>query len=348
MKYFTVGPTQTFRGFEELLSDALKKEIPSISHRSQEFRELYKSTVHELKRVMNIPEGFSVFFVASANEAMERILQNFSKSSFHYVNGAFSNRFHKIAKNLGIEAKKKEVNFGEGFCEAEKLSTDTICLTHNETSTGVALPLEFIYETKKRNPESIVAVDIVSSAPCYNFDFNNIDIGFFSVQKGFGLPAGLGVIIVRDCIINEPVNDVAFYRNFSFMRQKATEFQTAETPNVLAIYLLGKICKTIDSEIHKKTEEKSKLLYSFFEKTSWKPFVDNYKSNTIIVIETGEDTKNIIDGLKNKGIAVSSGYKDFKEKQIRIANYPMHSKEDIHLLIESMQSLDNKQIHQNI
>jgi aspartate aminotransferase-like enzyme len=63
---------------------------------------------------------------------------------------------------------------------------------------GFALPVAFINQFKSKFPDSLIVVDAVSSLPYPQFDYTKIDSVFFSVQKGFGLPAGLGVWVVND------------------------------------------------------------------------------------------------------------------------------------------------------
>jgi phosphoserine aminotransferase len=178
---------------------AFKEGIPSISHRSKQFEKIFQETTDGLRVLLGIPAGYHVFFTGSATEIWERIIENLvDRTSLHFVNGSFSKRFHEIAVQLKKDAHKIEAAEGHGFPEAHTTSAELIALTHNETSTGVTTPLSFIKETRTRNPLALIAVDAVSSLPYPSFDFNDIDCLFFSVQKGFGLPAGLGVWIVNE------------------------------------------------------------------------------------------------------------------------------------------------------
>ena len=58
------------------------------------------------------------------------------------------------------------------------------------------IPAENIHKVAKQYPDKLIAVDAVSSAPYGDLDYRLLDIVFFSVQKLFGLPAGLGILIV--------------------------------------------------------------------------------------------------------------------------------------------------------
>ena len=141
---------------------------------------------------------------------MERIIQNLvEKKSYHFINGYFAGRFYNISKKLGKDADFIKCEFGKDFNFNDvNISDDVemICVTHNETSTGVVFNADDIYKLKKTHPEKILVVDIVTSVPYYKFDFNLIDVAFFSVQKGFGLPPGLGVMVCRKNLLEKQRN----------------------------------------------------------------------------------------------------------------------------------------------
>jgi phosphoserine aminotransferase len=299
---------------------------------------------------LNIPDDFYVFFLSSATECMERIVQNLvERKTYHFVNGYFAERFLNISKQLGKETEYIKSEYGKDFnWDDENISDDAemICVTHNETSTGVIFDSNKIYDLKKKHPEKIMAVDIVTSVPYYQFDFNYIDVAFFSVQKGFGLPPGLGVMVCRKNLIKKAkeLNNkgivIGTYNSFLKLAANADKNQTTMTPNIPAIYLLGKTCETILDKgvdtMRIDTEKKANLIYNFFDKhPNIKPFVKDreLRSLTTIVLETELDTTKVLAKLEYNDFVVSKGYGDFKDKHIRIGNFPMHKLEDVSNLI---------------
>lgn len=340
--FFTPGPSQLFPTIPKHIKNAVDYNIPSISHRGQQFKQIFKNTVDSLKKLLNIPDTYYVFFLSSATEAMERIIENcVEKYSFHFVNGAFSKNFFQIAVNLKKTPSKVEVDYGSSF-DFKSITipenSEIICFTQNETSTGVALDPKNIYSFKKKYPSKLIAVDIVSSVPYINLDFNLCDYVFFSVQKGFGMPAGLGVLIVSPKALekasylkNKNIN-IGSYHNFLSLLKYQEKNQTPGTPNVLFIYLLGKIIDNLLKiglkTIRKETEEKAKLLYDYLGHGPYlKPAVKdkNIRSKTVIVAEVYGGSKPLIKKLADMGFIIGGGYGVNKEKQIRIANFPAHS-----------------------
>jgi len=348
--FFTPGPSQLYSTVPSHIQTALNEQVTSISHRGESFKEFFRDSRQNLKKLLNIPEEYSIFFAGSATEAMERVIENcVEKYSYHFVNGAFSNRFYITATELKKQAEKKEVELGKGFdlknTEIPK-HTELICFTHNESATGVMLDVNEIQSFKKRYPDKLIAVDIVSSVPYVNLDYSVLDFVFFSVQKGFGLPAGLGVMIVSpdalkkaEYLAKKGMN-IGSYHNFLSLKSFEKKDVTPETPPVLHIYLLKKVIEDmlkvgIDT-IRSETDVKAKMLYDFLD--SYNPpsaFVKekSLRSATIIVADFAHHIENIKKQAKAKGMIVGIGYDPFKETQIRIANMPAHSIEEIELLI---------------
>jgi phosphoserine aminotransferase len=349
--YFTPGPTELYHTVPDHLKQALKDDILSISHRSKAFEHIYSKTVENLKALLNIPEDFTIFFTSSSTETMERIIMNLVGSySFHIVNGAFSNRFYQVANQLGKKARKLETASGQSPNLKNLLISDTfdlIAITQNETSQGIAFPLDEIYQIKSAFPEKLLVVDAVSALPYVAFDYKNVDSVFFSVQHGFGLPAGLAVWLVNQCCIEKAQlnikNDKAFqgYHSVERYYMKALKNQTPETPNILGIYLLSKVTEDMllkgIHQIRRETEYKAALLYHTLENhPKLKCFVNEprYRSKTIIAAETVMPSNEIISYFATKGMILGAGYDKYKFKHVRIANYPAHSKEQIEILTD--------------
>lgn len=354
--YFTVGPTENFPEIKTYAQTATKDKIFSVSHRSKEFTIIQLQTVIELKKLLGIPKDYYIFFVSSATEGMERIIQNLvCKRSFHFVNGYFAERFYNIAKQLQKSPYKAKAEFGGGFdIRNIEIPSDNelICLTQNETSTGVALNMKDIYNLKKRYPEMMIALDIATATPYEKIDFSKIDAAFFSVQKGFGMPPGMGVIILkRKCIAKtkkmlEEGYNIGSYNNFISCALNSDKYETPVTPNLPSIFMLGKICKLLNDRgietIRKETEKKADLIYRFFDKHRFvKPFVQdkNLRSKTTIVLNSSVESELVIKRLSDKGFIISSGYGQFKNSQIRIGNFPVHKTEDVKKLLYTFDNL---------
>ncbi|MGE0588460.1 MAG: aminotransferase class V-fold PLP-dependent enzyme [Cyclobacteriaceae bacterium] len=349
---FSPGPSQLYFTTEDHTRAAFRQGIPSLSHRSKKFEEFYQHTQEQLRELLSIPSSHHIFFTASATEIWERIIQNLvAETSTHFVNGAFSEKFFRAALQLNKDAKDFTVKDGEGFDKPVKVNGEVIGLTHNETSTGVSLPLDFIYGMKELNPSALVCVDAVSSIPFVDFDYNKIDSVYFSVQKGFGMPPGLGVWIVNEnCIAKSEQllskgHSIGTYHSLPSYLANGKKSQTPETPNSVAIYVLGKIAEDMNrrgiNAIRKETLYKSTILYQALQShQKINPFVQEkqYQSPTVVVADCGEQTTSLIEYLNREGIDPGEGYGKHKSNHLRFANFPTHSKEQFELLVDTINS----------
>lgn len=352
--YFTVGPTQTHPNLGEYLNDGLERGIYSISHRGKQFGELFAHTVSSLKKLLDVPADFHIFFIGSATEAMALVIENcVEEKSFHFVNGSFSKRFFQTAEELRKHPEKCEAPAGEGFdlkTVAIPSGAELVCITVNETSTGVEIDMPGIRSLKLKHPDKLFAIDIVSSTPYAKVDYGVIDCAFFSVQKGFGMPSGLGVLIVNDKCIEKSVElqkkgmNIGSFHNFPSLQKSAQKNQTPETPNTLAIYALGRICDSYNKygleKIRKETDGKAELIYNFLDKhPDYASFVkkEEWRSKMVIAAETTEGSATVLKKLADKGYIVGSGYGEFKDRHIRIGNFPMHKIADVRKILKILE-----------
>lgn len=352
---FTPGPSQLFFTVQDHIRSAFREGVPSLSHRSKQFEAIFREATDGLRNLLNVPADYHIFFTGSATEIWERIIQNLTEvHSTHLVNGSFSKRFYETAVQLGKRPFKTEVQEGEGFSIDIDVpqGTELLAVTHNETSTGVSVPLEHIYKWREKYPDVLIAVDAVSSLPYPDIDYTKVDTVFFSVQKGFGLPAGLGVWLVNEkCLAKAEALlkkglSIGSYHSLPSLASHASKNQTPETPNVLGIYLLGKVvANMLDrgiENIRRETNYKAALLYHCLDSHPLiKPFVKdaNVRSKTVIVADCQDLVPQATKLLNEKGMQPGDGYGAFKKTQLRFANFPTHSKEQYELLVDTLQQL---------
>lgn len=349
--FLTPGPTQLHPEAITGLDEALKHHVCSISHRSEAFRQFYMHTEEKVREVLAVPDGYSLFFLSSSTEAMERIIQNCSSEhTFHIVNGHFSDRFRKIASELGRTAASVDLPFGEGGGLGDVAvpnESELVTLSHLETSAGSVFPIDDVRALRARHPDPLLFLDVTTSVPHEVLPWEDIDGAFFSVQKGFGLPSGLGVLLVnaraleKSAALKEAGHSIGSYHSFQSLWSHAQKHVTMETPNVLGIYLLGRVCSALleygISRIRTETHERAAMLYTFLDAhPQLKPFVihPTYRAETVIAVNTPQGSAPIIEQIREEtGIVLGAGYGETKEKLIRIANFPMHTREQFEKVI---------------
>ena len=344
--FFTVGPSAIYLNVDKWTNEFYEKGYASEYHRSTAFQYMYQHLDEQLRILMNIPSTHAIFLASSGSEIMERILQNcVSKSSFHFINGAFSKKFYNYANRIGLDTSKYESEFFTDFYPFIHSGTELICITHNETSTGIKTNEAYIHNIKKRNPKSILAVDTVSSAPFVDLDYSLVDISFFSTQKAFGLPAGIGIWIVnRNVAENLAVANYSDKRSahntIGDLLKNYKTFQTPSTPNVLGIYLMGRVAHDMNEkgmmELNKEMLDKKYFLQSLFAINDWLGLShhDLNSSDTVLCTYPLKSIDEVRNLLLKSNIVCSDGYAENKDKQLRFSNFPANSWKDIEYLAQ--------------
>lgn len=347
---FYPGPSRVYDEIPDYVKDAYKRGILSMNHRNTEFVKLCEKTVKLLRSRLGVPPDYTIFFTSSATECWEIIAQSLTQgNSIHFHNGAFGEKWHQYANRIKPGALSNPFNKDEELYPLKAIdTTDVICITQNETSNGTMVSTEIISRFREMNPDHLVAVDATSSMGGIVLDFKSADVWFASVQKCFGLPAGLAVLIcspkaIERCVALDERNH---YNSLAFMNEMIAKWQTPFTPNVLGIYLLMRTLKNQDviEHVDEKMNRRFNAWYSFFEKSeSLKPYIKNHdvRSKTILTIE---GTPDLIERIRmkalKKGFQLGAGYGQLKDTTFRIANFPaIKSKE-----IEEVQKFIKKYI----
>jgi phosphoserine aminotransferase len=351
MIYFTAGPSQIYPTVPQHLQNAVRDGILSISHRGSQFTDIYAKMESGLRAVLEVPEDYHIFLFSSATEIWERMALNcVEKESFHLVNGNFSQSFAEIAKRCGKQVGIHQVGDFEGFDMDQVVvpdSAELIAAIANESSTGVMTPPDDLYKLRYHYPDKLLVVDAVSALPTWRIDISQLDGLYFSVQKGFGLPAGLGVLILsprmleRGLELERKGQFVGTYHRWSKLLEMSLKKQTPATPNVLGIYLLAQVsadmAPVMDTLFEAHTE-KFRLLSDF---VTHNPMLDfavkdpRVRSNTVAVLDTKyTDVKAKMKEIESKGFVLGSGYGKFADRQMRISNFPGTTVEEMKALLE--------------
>jgi phosphoserine aminotransferase len=348
---FYPGPSRIHDEIPKYVLDAHKLGIMSINHRSETFIEISKKTIGLLKQKLNIPKNYTILYTTSATECWEIIAQSFiQEKSHHFFNGSFGQKWYEYTKRLVPGAQAIPFDKEEKL-PANKIWLDkpgVICITQNETSNGTQVSNAIIRSIKKNNPDSLIAIDATSSMAGIALDFKVADIWFASVQKCFGLPAGLGLMICSPQAIDHArkVNEGAHYNSMPFMLEMMDKWQTPFTPNVLTIYLLMRVMEK--ALPIKAVEKKIKLRFTRWEKffevsNEINLLVKNraVRSHTVIPVTAAEAMIVNIKALaKKKGFLLGEGYGDLKKTTFRIANFPALQKKEIEALMNFLKKFN--------
>jgi len=350
MLTFYPGPAKVYPEVREYLTQAYDEGILSIPHRSDRFVQLTKNLVPLLRKKLNIPQDYYIYFVSSATECWEIIAQSLTRlKSYHLYNGSFGEKWFDYAKKIKPKAAGAKWDLNEELSVPDSTvdaDAELICITQNETSNGTQIKESTILNLFNRYRDQLIAVDATSSLGGMALKYIKADIWFGSVQKCFGLPAGLGIMVCspRTIFRAKEINEKGHYNSLVTLYEKMLNHQTSITPNVLDIYLLHRVMeerdpvKTLDHQLVKRSQE----LYTFFEEfTDFNLLVTNpeVRSATVIAIEGKE---KFIDEVKKNAlrhnIMLGNGYGPWAKNTFRIANFPAHTNSEFETLKEFFRS----------
>jgi predicted phosphoserine aminotransferase len=329
-RLFIPGPTEV--RVENLAALAR----PQVGHRSQEFKDLYHSVVPKLRRLLDT-EGKVFLFTSSSTGVWEAAIRNcVAERVLCCMQGAFSDRWHKVAVSNGKQAEELRVEWGRGITAEmidEKLSAggfDAVTVVHNETSTGVMNRLEEIAQVMQRHPDVLFLVDAVSSMAGAPIDVDGwgIDVCLAGLQKAFALPAGLAVATVSERALERArqIPHRGYYFDFLEMLKYDERGQTPSTPAIPQINALDAQLDAIFAEGAERRFARHAGLARIVQGWARDRFAlfseEGFASPTVTCVRNTREISvaKLNEALAEQHVAISNGYGVLKEKTFRIAH----------------------------
>jgi len=338
---FYPGPSKVYEQVPAFVKAAHKQGILSVNHRSDPFMRMVKQCQNLLRKKLEIPQDYSIFFTSSATESWEIIAQSLTREqSFHIYNGAFGEKWFRYAKKLRPESTCLSFTPGT-LVDPKKMrvpaKAEIICLTQNETSNGTQVTNKVIKAIRNKYPRKLLAIDATSSMAGIYLDFLQADVWYASVQKCFGLPAGLGLMICspRALAAAEKIGENDHYNSLLFIRENMNKNQTSYTPNVLSIYLLMQVMKMVPGirKVDERIRDRHRQWMDFLkELPGLRPLIRRrtVQSYTVIsLVGKADSISKVKKQLLKAGFIVGNGYGNLSETTFRIANFPALKRKEI-------------------
>lgn len=322
----------------DVLPEVLEKmATPMIGHRSKECSILQQSISEKLQQVFGT-KNVIVLSTSSGSGLMESAIRCCTaKKAAVFSVGAFGDRWFKMAKTNGKPADKFRVEDGQGTDPASvdaALKTgdyDLITITHNETSSGVMNPIAEIAAVVKKYPEVIFCVDTVSSMGGTPIPVDELGIDFCitSTQKCLGLPPGMSIASVsaRAYERAKTVENRGLYFDIVEIYDKVVKnYQYPSTPSISHMYAMDYQLDRILAEGLENRYARHKQMAEYVQNWARKYFAlfsdQRYLSNTVTCITNtrGISVADLNKQLGERGMNISNGYGDLKEKTFRIAH----------------------------
>jgi phosphoserine aminotransferase len=314
--------------------DAYSEGILSINHRSDGFMQMIADLKEVLHTRLDIPEHYRIVFTSSATECWEIIAQSLTiEKSQHFYNGAFGEKWKNRAHAL-IDVHATPFDLNEVLPVHLLTEADVICVTQNETSNGSQVSMDVLTKLRAAT-DQLIAVDATSSMGGIHLDFLLADVWYASVQKCFGLPAGMGIMILSPSAVQraEQVADRKRYNSLLTCIDNWDKNQSPYTPNVLALYLLLRTQQKAKhiADIEQKLATRHQLWSEFLEdfgEFDLLPRMPELRSTTVLTIQC-PNPSIILERGEELEMSFGKGYGAWKDNTFRIANFPAIKRKEI-------------------
>jgi len=350
---FCCGPSKVRHAQVDAIV-AARDTLLGTSHRKPPVKNLVGAVRAKLCDLFGLPDGWEVVLgnggstvfwdVATFGLVRER--------SQHAVFGEFSSKFADAcaaAPHLGDPTVVSSAVGTHPVLVAED-GIDLYALTHNETSTGVAMDLHRPQGTS--SDDSIVAVDATSAAGGLTWSPSEVDVYYFAPQKCFASDGGLWLAACSPAALDR-INEIGAsdrWRPASLDLQIAldnsTKNQTYNTPAVATLVMLdAQLDWMLDhgglAWAAARSAESAATLYGWAEARDWAtPFVADpaERSNVVGTIDLDDaiDANDVCDALRANGILDTDAYRKLGRNQLRVGMFPAIDPADVEALTRSV------------
>ncbi len=331
-RLLTPGPTP-------LYPPALHAMMASdIHHRTEEFRNIYKSALADLKEVYGTSNDV-LCFAASGTGAMDASVSNlFSPGDKVVVATAvkFGERWAEIAKAYGLDANVLKADYGdvvtpdriESALKTEP-ATKGVFIQASETSTGAEHDVETIAGIVKKT-DAIFVVDAITGLGTMPLDIDGwgLDVLIGGSQKAFMIPPGLAFLSVspKAWKLADTAKLPHYYFSLKKEKKSADANDSSWTPATSLILALGEALKYIKKVGMPNLIENAQLLARATREACQELGLEVFakrpgSSVTAVKAPAGMDSKVIVKGFKeNFGAIIANGQGSMQGQIFRMAH----------------------------
>jgi len=318
------------------------------SHRQAPVKNLVGRVREGLRELFSAPDGYEVILGNGGATAFwdAAAFGLIDSKSLHLTFGEFSAKFASAVAGNPFVGDPIVVKADPGSAPApvSDPSVDAIAWAHNETSTGVALPVQ----RPEGSGDALVLIDATSGAGGLPVDMNDVDAYYFAPQKNFASDGGLWLAVMSPAALARIEKIAASGRwvpeflSLPVAVDNSTKNQTYNTPAIGTLILLAEQIDWLlgngglDWAV-KRTADSSSRLYSWAEASEFAtPFVSDpaLRSQVVGTIDFNADVDAaaIAKVLRANGIVDTEPYRKLGRNQLRVAMFPAVEPDDVSAL----------------
>ena len=304
---------------------------------------------NQVAELFSLPDGYEVLLSNGGTTAFwdSATFGLISERSQHLVHGEFSSKFATAARRAPFLGEPEVVEAPVGDHGVAKASDgiDLYALTHNETSTGVAMPLD---RPAGIDDTALVAVDATSAAGGLRFDPNQVDVYYFAPQKGFASDGGLWIAAMSPRAI-ERIEQIAAtdrwcpaFLDLKTALDSSRKDQTYNTPALATIFLANQQLRWVLDNgglefAAGRCDRSAEILYGWAAAHALAtPFVSDpaRRSHVVGTIDFDESVNaaRIAAVLRANGVVDTEPYRKLGRNQLRVGMFPAIEPSDVEAL----------------
>jgi len=319
------------------------------SHRQPPVRSLVQRVREGLAELFGLPEGYQVVLGNGGTTAFWEVAAFglVRKRSSHVAFGEFSAKFAQVTRAAPWLGEPVVVESPPGSHPQPRAAAgaDTYALTHNETSTGVAMPIRRVPDADEG---ALVIVDATSGAGGLPVDVSQTDTYYFAPQKCFGSDGGLWIALMSPAALDRAAEiggSGRYIPEFLSLRVAIDNSAKQQTYNTSSVATLIMLTEQVDWMLAQggldwtvaRTADSSSRLYTWAEKSPYAtPFVTDpaQRSQVVGTIDFADtvDAAAVAAALRANGIVDTEPYRKLGRNQLRIAMFPAIDPGDVEAL----------------
>ncbi len=329
---------------------AAQNTILGTSHRQPAVKNLVGSVRSGLTSLFGLPHGWEIV-LGNGGSTVFWDVATFGlirDRSQHLVFGEFSSKFadaSAAAPHLGQPTVITSDTGSHPMASAED-GIDLYALTHNETSTGVAMQLTRPAGTSAES--ALVAVDATSAAGGLTWDPAEVDVYYFAPQKCFASDGGLWLAACSPAAVEriETIASSDRWRPASLDLGIALDNsklnQTYNTPALATLVMLDAQVRWMNDNgglpfAAGRSAQSAATLYGWAVASRYAtPFVVDAEKRSNVVgtidLDEGIDATTVSAVLRANGILDTDSYRKLGRNQLRIGMFPSIDPSDVEAL----------------
>lgn len=320
------------------------------SHRQAPVKNVVGSIRAGLADLFSLPDGYEVVLSNGGTTAFwdAAAFGLIKRRSLHLTYGEFSSKFATVAKKAPFLDAPAVISTDPGTAPDPAALTaddfggvDLIGWAHNETSTGVAVPVVRPAESD----DALIAIDATSGAGGLPVNVADADVYYFAPQKCFASDGGLWIALMspraleRVAHIAETDRWCPEFLSLPTAVDNSSKNQTYNTPAVASLLLLDNQIEWMNTNggldwCVSRTADSSSRLYEWADASEFAtPFVADpaQRSQVVGTIDFNDDVDAaaVAKTLRANGVVDTEPYRKLGRNQLRIGMFPAIEPEDV-------------------